>query len=294
MSKRGRYYLGRVIKLGQLNQKTLISAIKEAASVTVGKFTWTITDIQDSTDEPLQYIYGALSKYSREGHVTVVDTDTKSRVEAIAPNLHVASAPFVYLPEYSGIAFLHVWNHVQEDLFPRRFKTVIEATHKNFFVECSIEPISDYRAFVQKLSGIEKFTELSAKVHPPNPLFGEVWKSLKDYVVRRNASEVLVKESREDGGGIKTKLLNHVQSMLQNPNYVPDEPADITDAAIMMAADGYGSGKIVGEQDGSEVIIKTADTQKSFSFFAEPTPESLAEEAHKHFKRLNTDRNLKH
>jgi hypothetical protein len=143
MSRHGRYYLGRVIKLGQLNQKTLIEAIGNAASVTVGKFTWTITDVEDKTASAKKYIYGALSKYSREGHVTVVNDKTNSRVDAIAKNLLVASSPFVYLPDYSGLAFLHVWNHIQEDLFPRRFKAVIEATHKNFFVDyCLRMPIN--------------------------------------------------------------------------------------------------------------------------------------------------------
>ncbi len=51
----------------------------------------------------------------------------KLQVRAIAPNLLEASAPFVYLPEFSGLAFLHVWNGIQEDVFPRRFKAIIEA-----------------------------------------------------------------------------------------------------------------------------------------------------------------------
>lgn len=35
--KRGRYYLGRVIKLGTLDQEKLMNAISEAAAITVGQ-----------------------------------------------------------------------------------------------------------------------------------------------------------------------------------------------------------------------------------------------------------------
>jgi hypothetical protein len=132
-------------------------------------------------------------------------------------------------------------------------------------------------------------------VHPPNPLFGRFWSDLNDYVKRRNASEVIVEESTEDGGGgLNTKLLQHVNGILENPNYTPSQPPDITDAAMLMAADGYGSGKIKGEEDGVEVIIRTSDTQKSFAFSVEPNPEGLAEEAKKHFEKLNSERSMKH
>lgn len=70
---------------------------------------------------------------------------------------------------------MHVWNGIQEELFPRRFKTIIEKTYENFFVDCSIEPVSDYKAFREKLGSLERFTEIFAKVYPPNPLFGRLW-----------------------------------------------------------------------------------------------------------------------
>ena len=164
MERRGRYYLGRVIKLGTLDQSRLMDAIANAATLTIGKFRWTITNVTDRRNDKPAFVFGHLAKFSAEGHVTVVDTDARSEVDALAPNLLVASAPFVYLPEFSGIAYLHVWNGIQEELFSRRFKNVIEATYQNFFVDCSIEPLADYREFSAKLKGIERFTELSARV----------------------------------------------------------------------------------------------------------------------------------
>jgi hypothetical protein len=130
--RQGRYFLGRVIKLGLLTQDLFMDAIVKSPTVTIGKFNWTITDVVDKRNEELPYIFGQLSKYTSEGYVTVVDTEAKSQVDEPTENLLIASAPFVYLPKYSGIAYLHVWNQIQEELFPRRLKAIIEAAYDNF------------------------------------------------------------------------------------------------------------------------------------------------------------------
>jgi len=291
---RGRYYLGRVIKLGRLDQDMLMDAIAEAPTISIGKFSWTITDVTDRRHNELPFIFGRLSKFSREGHVTIVDTSSKSQVDAVAENLLVASSPFVYLPEYSGIAYLHVWNGIQEEIFPRRFKTIIEATYDEFFVDCSIEPVSDYRAFTSKIKEIDLFTEISAKVYLPNPLFGRLWGSLKDYVKKRNATELSVKESSEEGEGLKTNIINLMVGIIENPQFVPEEEVDITDAALLMSADGYGRGKVVGESNGSEIIIRTTETQKSFLFTKDPVPDELAKESAEHFRKINKERDMAH
>ena len=292
--RRGRYYLGRVIKLGQLDQNMLMDAIAKSPTLTIGKFAWTITDVADERENNPPFVFGRLSKFTREGHVTIVDTSSKSQVDALAENLLVASSPFVYLPEYSGIAYLHVWNGIQEEIFPRRFKSIIEATYDGFFVDCSIEPVSDYKAFTSKLREIDLFTEISAKVYPPNPLFGRLWGSLKDYVKKRNATELSVKESSEEGKGIKTNIINLMVGIMENPQYEPEQEADITDAALLMSADGYGRGKVVGESKGNEVIIRTTETQKSFLHTKEPVPEKLAQESSKHFRKISKERDMDH
>ena len=157
-TQRGRYYLSRVIKLGSLTQDKLAQAILGAPVLQKGKFQWAITDTVDGRDSDPKFLFGKLAKYSSEGRVTVVDPEKKSQLDALAPNLLVASAPFVYLPEFSGIAFLHVWNGIQEDLFPKRFCSLIEAAYQNFFVDCSVEPVADYRAFVAGWDGFEPKT----------------------------------------------------------------------------------------------------------------------------------------
>lgn len=286
--------MARVIKLGELNQSKLLDAIVNAPTVAKGQFEWTITDVVDMRDAAAPYVFGNLAKYSKEGKVKVVDEAAKHQLQARARNLLEASAPFVYLPQFSGLAFLHVWNGIQEDIFPRRFKSIIESAYDNFFVDCTVEPVADYRAFLQKLRSLDRITELSAKVHPPNPLFGRLWGSLDAYVKKRQADEVSVREKTERSNGLSTQLLMLMEKILENPKYEPTQPPDITDAAVLMAADGYGSGKAVGMEGNHEVVVRTSESQKSFLFEKEPEPESLAETAQAQFARVSAERDMKH
>ena len=63
---------------------------------------------------------------------------------------------------------------------------------------------------------------------------------------------------------------------------------------ILMAADGYGKGKVIGFHQGSEIVIRTSDTQKSFLLRKEPSPEELAKIAHDHFKKISDERKMEH
>lgn len=292
--RRGRYYLARVIKLGELNQERLLQAIVNAPVVAIGQFEWTITDVIDRRSDPFPFVFGNLAKYSRDGTVKIVDDQSKQQRQAMAPNLLEASSPFVYLPKYSGLAYLHVWNGIQEEVFPRRFKAIIEAAYNNFFVDCTIEPVVDYRAFLDKLQSLERITELSAKVHPPNPLFGRLWGSLDKYVKRRKADEVSVRETSESAEGLKTQLIDLIRKILDNPKYEPNSEPDITDAAMLMAADGYGRGKAVGIEGDTEVVIRTSESQRSFLADKEPDPDKLAATANDSFERVSEERDMSH
>ena len=291
--RRGRYYLGRVVKIN-LDQESLMNAITNAPIITIGKFDWTITDIEDNRSDSFPYVFGKLSKYAKDGHAKVIDEISKSQINTDVPNLLEASSPFVYLPECSGIAFLHVWDGIQEDVFPRRFKSVIEAAFDGFMVSCDVEPISDYRAFTSRLKKLSKFTEFSATVYPPNPLFGRLWGSLNEYIASRNASEIAVKEQTSKPGGLKSKIIELMDRIMDSPNYEPDETPAIGDAAILMAADGYGRGKVVGIESGDEVVIKTSDTQKSFLHDKEPEPSELAVKAKSQLDKVSNERDMQH
>lgn len=292
--RRGRYFLARVIKLGELDQAKLLDAIAQAPTVPLGQFEWTITDVIDKRSSTEPYVFGNLAKYSRQGKVVIVDEPAKRQLQARAPNLLEASAPFVYLPDFSGLAFLHVWNGIQEDVFPRRFKAIVEAAYNNFFVDCTVEPVADYRAFLEKLQSLDRIIELSAKVHPPNPLFGRLWGSLDKYVKKRQADEVSIRESTEKPQGLSTQVLVLIQRILEDPKYEPDEEVAIADAALLMAADGYGTGKAIGTEDGNEVVVRTSESQKSFLFAKQPEAEALAAVARRQFERISKERDMKH
>ncbi|RLD03644.1 MAG: hypothetical protein DRI32_07070 [Chloroflexi bacterium] len=300
--RRGSYYLSRIIKAGQLNKETLLGAISNSATVLVGKYAWTITDVKFfERDNQVVYAFGKLSKYSLEGTVKIVGKQGKKKIETdlVQPNLIEASSPFVYIPEFSGIAYLHVWNKIEREVFARRFSTIIEANFDNFFVECKIEPITDLHKFVERLMSIESFIEISAKVRPPNPLFGRVWENLKEYLEHRQATEMSVKERGDENYPLNSNLLKHIQgltSQSEEKRYTPNDPVDITDAAILMATDGYGDGKIIGieKETQTTITLKISEKHINFLFGREPHPDDLFENAYKQFKRISNERNMEH
>lgn len=292
--KRGRYYLGRVIKINIL-QDDLMDAIMSSPIIAKGKFYWTFTDCIDERKNDIPFVFGKLSKYAKDGHANVVDEKSRSQIKADVPNLVEASSTFIYLPEFSGIAFLHVWNGIQEDVFPRRFKSIIESVFGGILVTCDVDPLSDYTEFTQKLRNINTLTEISGTVSPPNPLFGRLWGELNEYISIRNATEVTVKESSSKISGIKSKLIELMDGILKSKDYVPDSPADIGDAVILMAADGYGRGKVSGiSKDGEEIVVKTSDTQQSFLFSQDPNPYHLAAKVRDVFATTSVERDMKH
>lgn len=299
MARRGSYYLSRIIKSGQLNQETLIDAIAKPATILVGKYAWTITNAFKFLDVDGQviYVYGKLTKYSQEGTVKVVHQN--SEMPVIEPNLIEASSPFIYIPEFSGIAYLHVWNQIERDVFASRFSQIIKQSFDNFFVDCKIEPITNLEKFLERLQSIEGFIEISAKVNPPNPLFGEAWRSLRQYLENRKLGELRVKEKAIESGSIVSDLPKHINGILsqtQDNPYKPEKPIDIADAGILMAADGYGDGRIIGHEKGNGriVILRVSEKHSNFLFEIEPEPEELFREAYRQFQNINDERNMDH
>lgn len=134
MERRGRYYLSRVHKYGQLDSSKLIAAINKPATVVTGKYAWTITDAFSYESGGVNsYVFGKLSKFSPQGVVKVVDDQQKIQANRVEPNLIEASSSFVYVPAFEVVAFLHVWNQIEREVFAKRFARVIEETYGSFF-----------------------------------------------------------------------------------------------------------------------------------------------------------------
>ena len=302
MQNTARYYLGRVHKAGQLDQEKLIGAIVSAVSVERRNFNFTFTDAKvfGNKEEP-NFIFSRLAKYKPRGAVDIVRPEEHKEATADIENLIDASSPFVFIPRFYGIAYQHISGRLEKDVFERIFPELISKKYDNFFVSCGIEPITDLRTFVARLSKLEQVRRLQATVKPPNPLFGPCWASLKDYLKSRNLEEVSVKEEAQPKGGINTNIQKIAEIMIQGKGRIEEvkqllEPymQGIGDAAVLMAADGYGKAKIEGVEDEKTVIIHTRENQKSFVFGKEPTPDELYERAFAELQAINKERYLDH
>lgn len=296
MARKGIYYLGRVITLGRLDKRGLIEALTNPQPVTKRGHAWTFIDVKEYKDGNDHYVYGRLSKYSPDAEVTIVDPKRRAEVRQQEPNLSISSSPFVYIPAHSGIAFLHVWNHIEPKIFINRFCSIVKETHRNFFVDCEIEPITDLRTFAVKLSKLEGIYCVSAKVFPPNPIFGSLWKPLKDYLESRRTERMSIQEESPESEPLNTELPTHVRKVADQTIDAPYrvKALPMGDAAILMAADGYGTGLVKGKQGDEMVVIKTSETIRNFTFDKEPDPRNLYKMALRILESIKEERHMDH
>lgn len=297
MARKGIYYFGRVLKLGNLDQEKLISAINNPVEIETKGYCWTFIDVEEYNEGGIHYIYGRLAKYQRVGEVSIVDTANRSERKQVEPNLRKASSTFVYIPEFSGIAFLNVSGQIEYGVFAKRFCSIIENTYDGFFVNCEIEFISDLRSFSSKINALDGIYEIKAAVSPPNPLFGPLWENLKNYLQERNADRLRVDEIAPEDSPLNTNLGKHIEQTAKqkkDQHYKPAESIPLTESAILMAADGYGHGSVTGKTAGETVVVKTSETVKNIKYYVEPDSGDLYVKAEKVFSDINKSRHLTH
>lgn len=297
MARLGTYYIGRVLKLGNLDQEGLIQAIREPQPVEYRGNSWTLIDVEFGKSNHGPYIYGKLCKYKPEGSVDIIDPYKGVSEKQYEPNLQVAVSPFVYIPQHSGIAFLSVTNQIEKQIFVDRFCNIIENYFGRFFVGCQIESITDLKSFSAKVNSLDGIFRLKAKVSPPNPLFGKHWKKLKEYLEERNVDKMTVVEEAPESEPLSTELASHIENasnQTAEKEYTTAEPMAIGDAAILMAADGYGNGVVIGKSGEEWITIKTSETTKNFTFQRDPEPLELFLKAVAIFEQIQSDRHLDH
>lgn len=298
MARQSRFYLARLLKRGELTKEDIIEAMRDPVTVEFRGTRYSFTDFHAFGGSGQENgFYARLAKYRQQGAVSVVREDEHESAEAEVRNLIDASSAFVYLPGYSGLAYRHIWNSLPREQFERVFRELIE--FKYVLAGCDIDPVTDLRTFVMRLSRLERITELQATVSPPNPLFAPCWKSLSDYLHKRRLTEVQIKEQAE--GGIDTRVKEIAETVLQ-----PNAPAGrvlemmeplldgVGDAALLMAADGYGRARVRGRENEQEVVIRTSENQKSFLLDADAEPEVLFERALAAFLQISEERGLEH
>lgn len=295
-TRKGRYFIGRIHKGGVLTSANVLEAIRNPTVVVKGKYSWTITQCQEGMVGESSYIAGALIKYEDHGEVAVIDDSVKIEKTMGAPGLIAAKSPFVFFDNFSGFAYLHVWNAIEEDTFRHRMSELITAKYDNFFVECEIDPISDIRGFSAKVGELKRIVQVGAKVHPPNPLFGACWANLKDYLFERGTQTLQVNEEGDkDKKGLKTRVSEAVVKIDSGEPLDEIAPLSLIDAALLMATDGYGKGKVVGvDADNHEIVIHTSETQRSFLFCKDPDLQQFAEEAYHQLALISKERRMSH
>jgi len=293
MPRLGAFHLARVIKL-QITSETIIETIRDPIPIKKGDYLWTFTDYREITNDSNTIYFAKMTKYILEGEVPQLDHETNTTSFSITPDLIEASSPFVYIPEFSGIGYLHIWNKIEEITFRSRFSKLIEEKQRGFFVDCKLEPISDIKSFLDKIIMLNSIDRIYAKVNPPNPSFGHLWKELDEYMRIRNTDEVTIEEKSDNQ--IQTNLQIYVQLIASGANLreAVNTPPAIGDAAILMAADGYGNGKIEGKCNGFKTIINTKDNAVVIKLPADIDAETLHSEIFRKLEEISDQRYMGH
>jgi len=298
MAKQYRYYLGRITKGGALNTKDLIKAIMEPKIISKNLYNYTFTKMY--YNEENNYIYGNLVKYSHESEVETILPEQHKESSVYVADKKESSSPFIIVLDHMGIVYPHIWNNLLKEQFERYFCELITEKYDNMLVSCDIEPIVDLRTFIDRISNFSRIERISATVVPPNPLFGPAWKELKEYMENRDSGEISITEKSKNYDGLKTKIKKLMGYFLENDvkedniEFFNKQHYDISDAAILMAADGYGRATIEGYDGNEKMIIKTKDNQKSFLYDRDPDKEEFYQFVLEEFLSINDERYLGH
>jgi hypothetical protein len=293
MGKHYRYYLGRITKGGVLTTEEVIEAIIKPVTIHKNKYSYTFANMSFNKDK--NYVFGKLVKFLPEGEVDTIEPVKHEESFVLVPHKIQSSSPFIIVLDYMGIAYPTVWNELTEEQFETNFRDLIKQKFDDFFVDCKIEAVVDLRTFVDRLSSMDRIDKIRATVMPPNPLFGPAWKDLKEYMERRKTGEVSISEKAKTENGLITNIKSIMKGFFEDKeNKLEHKSYDISDAALLMAADGYGHAKVEGKSDGSNLVIKTKDNQKSFQFDKTPDIEEFFELVKKKFEAINNERDLQH
>jgi hypothetical protein len=296
MPRKGTYYLGRVVKTGALETKHIISALKSPNSISRYNSAWTFVDVEEFSHHNDVFFFGRLVKYDPAAQVPIVDPEKRRQVMQSEPNMTRASSPFVYIPAFQGLSFLHISNQIEYMAFMSRWAEIINASHHEILSHCDVDPIADLRSFVNKLKALDGIYRVSATVSPPNPMFGPLWADLKDYLVQRKTDRMKIDEDSDQLNPITTNLAEHVEGILDQTEEKPYRPnaLPIGDAAILMAADGYGKGFVRGKQGEDFTVIRTSETVRNFSFSRDPEPHDLYQKTVEILIKIREERHMEH
>jgi hypothetical protein len=292
------FYLGRVVKTG-FSQEEFINVIFNSEPFNDGINAWNIVNTAAFENNGRKYYYGALIKAKPDATVKVMSSDYKQAIEKEEPDMLIASSEFVYIPEYSGISFHSIPNHIEPKKFIRKFCDIVEKNLGGFFVECQIRLLDDLENFYKQLDGFDSITKMKATVNPPNPLFGKLWESLKKYLEKRKATELRIQELSKNGS-LSTQIKELIRLILKGDKseiekYVHEHNLSDLDLALLMSLDGYGTGRIDGTVKGEYKFIKTHEKIIHFSVIKDQLTEAVVySKTETKFKGITDERYMEH
>jgi hypothetical protein len=298
MARTARFHFSRITKEGTLDTAGIVAAMEKSISIESRKFAWTIVDVELNSEVEYRnkvypYVSGFLAKYDPDAVVKVINEKMRQVELLNEPNLERASSLFVYFPSEEMFVHHHVWNEVRPRDFRLHMAELIAGFHRKFFVDCELHAVSDYSQFVHKLAQLEEVTELRARVRPPNPLFSPFWGDLKDYLEKRRLRQLNIREVAKTGSAVPTQA-PEIARQIEADDVVEETPALIGDAAVLMAADGYGVAEVTGVRKTRVVIVGTSDNALQMKLEADSSPADVASAGIREILRIQRSRRLKH
>jgi hypothetical protein len=297
MARSARFFLSRITKGGTLDVDKVLEALRKSVSIESRQFAWTVVDVAEDTSTyrgtTYRYLSGKLVKYDPDAMVEVVDEASRKVRLQSEPNMQRAGSLFVYLPDEAVFGHRHLWNEIRARDFRNQLAELIVRYYQNFFVECELLPVADLTRFLTKLAQLEEVTELKARVTPPNPLFGVFWQDLKEYLEKRRLRKLTIGEASKQGVSLPTTA-PEIARRIEADSVGNASPAPIGDAAILMAADGYGTAEVTGRRGTETVVVKTTENAIQLKLEADVSPSELAAAVIREVVRLRSTRKLKH
>lgn len=109
----------------------------------------------------------------------------------------------------------------------------------------------------------------------------------------RNSSTIAIDESSDNspGAGLLSKLQDSIRKIL---NKEPASPIPISDAAVVMAADGYGRAEITGSNNNAVITITTYSTIITIRLASTILPQDLFAAINRRFEIIRKQRDIEH
>lgn len=311
MPRQRTYYLSRITKEGRVTSDSVTRALSESPAVIARGYRYQVVDTgvgEVQTKSARRYLYGYLAKY-RDTAIETIDEEARATRTQEERNAAQARCLFVYFPDDAIFAHQKIWNAIGEKDFRRRVSEIILDFHQDgFFANCEINAISDYQKFIIRLQKLDSIHKMTASVVPPNPLFGELWKSLRDYLRNRNLKKLRTAEEAVAGQEIQTDLVRIISELpkepaevsrtvtepLETPSRPTKSPAALGDAAVLMAADGYGKATVVGFRKSTYTTVRTSDSAVTFSLPEDAPIEDIAYTTSNQIDTIQSNRGLMH